>query len=216
MARGPTERRRGQVCPVGLRHSKSTHTRTCYPKWSRRPFCPWRDPSGSEPGSRALLAVCSLATGLLDHPSQGRQGPHGAPAWATGTSALTSHHLFLPLVPSLGLDPSCALPAPCPMSLEALVQFVMIRSLSFSLSEVTICTILSLKSSVFLFVSVIRQGCTSGSPTWACEVGMHFTATNSGDQRHHLKPHGKEVKDGVLTLNPGFTPSRLCDLKQVS
>lgn len=94
MARGPTERRRGQVCPVGFRHSKSTHTRTYYPKWYRRPFCPWRNHSGSEPGSRAPLAVCSLATGLLDHPSQGRQGPHGAPAWVTGTSALTSHHLF--------------------------------------------------------------------------------------------------------------------------
>ena len=120
-----------------------------------------------------------------------------------------------PLVPSLGPDPSCALPAPCPMSLEPLVQFVMIRSLSFPLSEVTICTILSLKSSVLLFVSAIRQGCTSGSPTWACEVGMHFTVTNSGDQRYHLKPRGEEVKDGVLTLNPGFTPSRLCDLKQV-
>lgn len=210
MARGPTERRRGQVCPVGFRHSKSTHTRTYYPKWYRRPFCPWRNHSGSEPGSRAPLAVCSLATGLLDHPSQGRQGPHGAPAWVTGTSALTSHHLFSASGSIFGSGPLMCSPSTLSYVVRALGA---VCNDTIPLSEVTICTILSLKSSVFLFVSVIRQGCTSGSPTWACEVGMHFTATNSGDQRHHLKPHGKEVKDWVLTLNPGFTPSRLCDLK---
>lgn len=121
----------------------------------------------------AVYSLVSCDCRGADHPSQGRQGLR-----CPGTSVPASCHLVLCLGSHLWSRTPTGLslhPLPHLMSLEPLVRFVMIQFHSLPLFRIIT------KLSVLLFVSVTRQGCTSGSPAQASKVGKHFIVTNSGE-----------------------------------
>ena len=138
----------------------------------------WIRAREQRPSGWAQLGHWFAVTTGAHRPSQGRPGPHSALPRPPAPQLSPPLTCALPLAPSPGQDPQSALPALHLVSLESLVQVVMIRSLHISLSEVTVCIVLSRKY-LFSCFSVIRQGCTSGSPIRVCDIGMHFTVTSS-------------------------------------